>query len=150
MYRSLTPATNDIYAHFDRLQQEMDQWFGGFNFPASIRAVAQGSFPAVNVYTRPDAVDVAVFAPGIDPGQLNVTMDRGVLTISGSRDQTVGGDGPKNAVFAQERFTGQFKRSLTLPEDVDANRAEAKYVDGVLTISVPRNTPPQPQRIAIR
>lgn len=150
MYRSLLPSSTDLFAQFERMHQDMNQMFGGLDFPASIRAVAAGSFPPINVGTTPKAVEIFAFAPGVDPSKLDITIDRGLLTITGERTSEVPGNGQKGSIYAAERFAGKFKRTVSLPDDVDTNQTEAKYADGVLKITLHRAETAQPKRVEIR
>ena len=80
MYRTLFPG--DIFANLDRLQREFQRYSG----PASsIRGFGRGGFPALNVGSTPESVEIYAFAPGLDPATVDVTVDRGVLTLSGER-----------------------------------------------------------------
>ncbi len=140
-----TPAS--WFADFDRLQRELDRSLAGFGLPVSIRAAGGESFPPLNIGSTPQALEVYAFAPGIDPAQLEVTVDRNLLTIAGKRllpqpakDQTS---------YAEERFSGSFRRVISLPEDADASKVEARYSDGVLRVSVARREAVQPRRIAV-
>ncbi len=102
----------------------------------------------MNVGITPKSVEIYAFAPGMDPSAIDVQIERGTLTISGERKA----DLPvENAtVHINERFSGRFRRRVSLPEDVDTNVATAKYNDGLLQISVPRKEAVQPRRIAIQ
>lgn len=143
IYGSLFPR--DLFAELDRLQRDMEQAFGFF---PSIRGLARGGFPAVNVGSTPKSVEIYVFAPGIDPAAIDVQVERGVLTVAGERKA---GEVPEQAtVHIDERYAGRFRRVVTLPEDADTNAIEAKYRDGVLHIRVPRKEAAQPRRIAIQ
>lgn len=82
MYASLLSSPGSLFAEFDRLQRELQQFL---STPSSIRAVARGAFPAVNIGMTPSSVEVYAFAPGIDPSTLDVSVDRGLLTIAGQR-----------------------------------------------------------------
>lgn len=142
MYRSVFPR--DVLAELDRLQREMQQ---AFHISPSIRGIARGGFPAMNVGGTPQAVEIYAFAPGIDPASLDVQIEKGVLTIAGERKlEQPGGEA---TVHIDERFAGRFRRVVTLPDDVDPNAVEAKYVDGVLRISIGRRESAQPRRITI-
>ncbi|TMH10238.1 MAG: Hsp20/alpha crystallin family protein, partial [Betaproteobacteria bacterium] len=66
MVPSLMRYPGDLFADFDELQRQMDRLFGASGLNSSIRAVQRGSFPAVNVGTTPDAIEIYAFAPGID------------------------------------------------------------------------------------
>ena len=80
IYRSLFPR--DVLAELDRLQREMQQ---GFRLSPSIRGIARGGFPAMNVGGTPQSVEIYAFAPGIDPATLDVQIEKGVLTVAGER-----------------------------------------------------------------
>lgn len=142
MYRSLFPR--DALAELDRLQREMQQ---GFHLSPSIRGIARGGFPAMNVGGTPQSVDIYAFAPGIDPTTLDVQIEKGVLTVAGERK--LDEPGKEATVHIDERFAGRFRRVVTLPDDVDATAVEAKYRDGVLRISIARKQAAQPRRITI-
>lgn len=149
MYESLLRFPTDIFSEFDRMQREMDQMFGALGMPTSIRAVTRG-FPAVNIGTSPKSVEIYAFAPGIDPSKLDISVDRGLLTIAGERPSELPEEAEKVSVYADERFSGPFKRVVNLPEDVDPTGIEARYRDGVLRISVPLRESAQPKRIEIK
>jgi HSP20 family protein len=152
MYESLLNFPGTLFSDMERLRREFDQAFESsglpWGMPASIRAVAPGSFPALNVGTTPGSVEVYAFAPGLDPNKLDVTVDRGVLTISGERPAPA--DGEKANVYSRERLFGKFKRALSLPEDVDPDRISAAYRDGLLQVSIARKEAAQPKRIAVQ
>jgi HSP20 family protein len=141
VYRTLFPR--DMFAELDRLQREMQQ---AFEWSPSIRGLTRG-YPAMNVGSTPQSVEIYAFAPGIDPASLDVQIEKGVLTIAGERK--VDAVPEKATVHIDERFAGRFRRVVTLPDDIDANAVEARYRDGVLHISVARKSPAQPRRIAI-
>jgi HSP20 family protein len=144
MYRSLFPR--DVVAELDRLQRDVQQ---AFDLSPTIRGFARGGFPALNIGSTPQAIHVYAFAPGIDPKTLEVQLDRGLLTIAGERKSTLPGDDAAT-VHINERFAGNFRRVLTLPEDADPNAVDAKYVDGVLHITVQRQAAAQPRRITVQ
>lgn len=172
MYASLLSSPGSLFAEFDRLQRELQQVF---STPSSIRAVARGAFPAVNIGMTPSSVEVYAFAPGIDPSTLDVSVDRGLLTIAGQRsaqmegtqsqaapagqtdpsaNQQAGqpgqaGAGKDTNVYVRERFNGSFRRVISLPEDVDTARIDATYRDGLLRISIARQESAQPRRITV-
>lgn len=149
MYESLL-APGSLFAELDRLQREMQQTFGSVGRPGSIRAVASGAFPTINVGSTPSSVEVYAFAPGLDPSKIDVQVDRGVLTIAGERHSSQPQGNGKESVYANERFSGRFKRTVSLPEDVDPERVDAKYRDGVLHVTVARRESSQPKRIEIK
>jgi HSP20 family protein len=148
MYPSLTRNPGDLFASFDALTRTMDQLFGLGTAPSSIRAASRGAFPALNMGTTGNALEIYAFAPGIDPAKLEVSVDKGLLTIAGERPADAQA-GDEASVYARERFSGDFRRVLSLPEDVDPARVEASYRDGVLRIVVPKREESKPRRITV-
>jgi HSP20 family protein len=150
MYESLLNFPGGLFADFDRVRRDMDALLSQGEAPQGIRAVAANSYPSLNIGHTASSVDVFAFAPGIDPARTEVTFDRGLLTVSGERanDQPDDRDGTAN-VYGQERFAGRFRRTVSLPEDIDPDRINASYRDGVLHISIARRESLQPKRIAI-
>ena len=151
MFESMLSFPGSLFGEFDRLRREMDDLFGGFGFPASIRSAAPGAFPAVNVGSTPHSVDIYAFAPGLDPAKVEVTVDQGVLTLSGERAAALpdGGDG-KVRVINSERPSGSFMRAISLPDDIDAEKVQAEYRNGLLHVSVARKESMQPRRITVQ
>ena len=145
MYRTVFPR--DIVAEVERLQREMQQ---AFDLSPSIRGMARGSFPAMNVGSTPRSVEIYAFAPGIDPAGIEVQIEKGVLTIAGERKPVTPAGDDKVTVHIDERFSGRFHRVVTLPDDVDPNAVEASYRDGVLHVSIQRREAAQPRRISIQ
>lgn len=145
IYRSVFPR--DVFAELDRLQREIQQ---AADFSPSIRGVARGGFPAMNVGSTPRSVEIYAFAPGLDPASIDLQLEKGVLTIAGERKVDLPDPDAKVAVHIDERFAGHFRRVVTLSDDVDPNAVEAKYRNGVLHISVQRRQASQPRRISIQ
>jgi HSP20 family protein len=150
MYPSLMRFPGDLFADFEDLRRQMDRLFGARAGNSSIRAVQGGSFPAINVGTTPDAIEIYAFAPGIDASSLEVTVDKGLLTLSGERKAEQPEKNGKAAVYARERASGPFRRVVTLPEDADPDRVDATYRDGVLKIRLEKREASRPRRIEIR
>ena len=135
---------------FDRLRRELDDLFGMAGLPTSIRSAAPGAFPALNIGNTPTSVEVYAFAPGIDPSQVDVTIDRGVMTISGERKSELPESNAKVNVYGDERFAGRFRRAISLPEDIDPSKVDATYRDGVLRVSIARRESALPKRITVQ
>ncbi len=76
----------DLFPELSRLQQRLDEVFqtGG---ATNIRELARGTFPAVNVGSSPDSIEVLAFAPGVDSKTLQITVDKGLLVIAGERSR---------------------------------------------------------------
>lgn len=138
---------SSVFDELWRLQQEVDELFGTWSSPLGIRSVPRGSFPAVNVTLTPERLDVYLFAPGIDPKTLDISMQQNLLTVSGKREVRVEEEAD---YYRQERFSGEFRRVISLPEDVDPERVEAKYVDGIVQVGVRRRESARPRQIEIQ
>ena len=142
MYR--TAFSRDVFAELDRLQRGLQQ---AFELSPSIRGRGRG-YPAINVASTPASLEIFVFAPGLDPATLDVQVDKGVLTLAGSR---AANSAPEKAtVHIAERFEGPFRRVVSLPDDVVPEGIAAHYRDGVLHVTVPRRSAPQARRITVQ
>jgi HSP20 family protein len=150
MYPSLTRFPGDLFAEMEGLQRQVEQLLGWRRAPSSIRAAQRGAFPAINMGVTPEAVEIYAFAPGIDPATLDVSVDKGVLSVAGERRAEAGGAEEKASVYAQERFEGSFRRVVSLPEDADPARVDASYRDGVLKIVIPKREASKPRRIEVK
>ena len=148
LHASSRPAS-DLFGELNRLQSVLDQVFRPLE-RSSIRALAGGTFPVINVGSTPENIEIMAMAPGLDPKALQVTADRGLLVIAGERKRDLPERGEATAVYAQERFTGPFRRVVTLPEDADPARIEATYRDGILRISVAKRESSRPRRIEVQ
>jgi len=145
MYRAMFPA--DLFAELDRLQRQAQRFTGA---TTSLRGFGYNGFPALNVGGTPESVEIYAFAPGIDPKSFDVTIERGVLTLSGERASELPQQNPQTSVHINERYTGRFQRAVSLSDDVDPEKVTANYSDGVLHISLKRRESAQPRRIAVQ
>ena len=150
MYPSLTRFPGDLFAHLEELQRQVEQRLGTRSGPSSIRAAGRGAFPAINVGTTEGALEIYAFAPGVDPASVEVSVDKGLLTISGTRATDLPQENEKVSIYAAERFSGRFKRVVSLPEDADGGKVEAAYREGILRIVVPKRETVRPRRVEIK
>ena len=147
MNASFRPAA-DLFSELNRLQTVLDQVFRPSE-RSSIRSLTGSSFPVINVGTTPDAIEVMALAPGLQPESLQLSVDRGLLVISGERKSQVPEPGDSTSVYAQERFAGNFRRVVSLPEDADPAKVEASYRDGILRVTVAKRESSKPRRIEV-
>ncbi|HEX6634288.1 MAG TPA: Hsp20/alpha crystallin family protein [Usitatibacter sp.] len=150
MFPSLTRFPGDLFPDIEGLQRQVEQLLGVRGWPSSIRAAGRGAFPAINMGVTADAVEVYAFAPGLDPAKIDVSLDKGLLVISGERASELPQESDKVSVYADERFTGAFRRAISLPEDADPARVEANYRDGVLKVVVPKRESAKPRRVEVK
>ena len=148
MFTRFVIPESALFNEVRRLEQELDELIGGgSSWSSSIRSLPPGTFPAINVGSTDDQVTVYAFAPGIDPKSLDIQMQQNLLSISGARNEA-----PESGAtsYRQERYRGEFRRTLTLPEDVDPDKVEAKYREGIVEITVKRRESTKPRQIAVQ
>lgn len=141
-------SSADLFAELNRFQAFMDQAFG-LAERGSIRSPSGAVFPVLNVGSTPDAIEVQALAPGLDPNSLELSVDRGLLVIAGERTSQVPQDQERTSIYAQERFTGRFRRVISLPEDADPAKVDASYRDGILRVTVAKRESSKPRRIEV-
>ena len=150
MFEPIEGFDQGLAGQFRRLEAQLDDLFGGLGaWPGTrnIRSLPPGAFPAINVAATPESVTVFLFAPGLDAKQLDISIQQNLLSISGERAPSPAGEA---TYYRQERFSGSFRRTLSLPEDVDAEQVEAKYADGVVIITVRRRESAKPRQIQVQ
>jgi HSP20 family protein len=138
--------SGDLFSDLDRVQRQMSSLFG--HTPSSIRSTRADAFPRLNVGSTDEAIQIVAFAPGVDAATLDVTVDKGTLTITGERRAEAQTEGSRT--YAKERFTGAFRRVIELPRNADADKVEARYENGLLTITVGKREASKPRAIAIQ
>src|ERR1700747_261756 len=117
------------------------------DFQRLARAFGQATAPALDVVRHEGDVTLKLDVPGIDPEQLEVTVDRGGLSISGKREEERT-ENDKCAV--RERTMGTFTRRLRLPETLNADAVEASYANGVLEVRAPGTGQAKPRKVEVR
>jgi len=149
MYPSMR-VPGDLFADLEQFQERLDELLGGRAASSSIRAVGRaGAFPALNVGTWAEALEIYAFAPGLDPQSIDVSVEKGLLTLKGERSGGPSASDGQTTAYASERFRGSFRRVVTLPEDADSSRVDASYKNGVLKIVIPKRESARPRRVAI-
>ena len=107
--------------------------------------------PAIDVVETQDAYVLYAELPGVDPSQIDVKFEKSVLTVHGTKspafDATRNGE---HRIYAAERVTGTFERSIRLPEFVDGDKITAEFDNGLLTLTVPKARAAQPRRIEVK
>ncbi len=129
------------------LQDEMDRMFRSA-LGSDRTATTAGAFtPFLDVEEDADQFTLHIEIPGVDPDEVEVSLEENVLTVAGERKfyDTKEADGFRRI----ERHFGRFHRAVRLPDRVDADRVEANYRDGMLTITVAKAEEAKPRRIAV-
>ena len=147
MFADLTNFGGSLFDEFRRLEEEMDELYGRWPLPAGIRSVARGTYPPINVGATSEQVVVYLFAAGLDPKSLDISIQQNLLTVAGERKSPPPEDSND---YRRERFDGAFRRLITLPDDVDPDRVEANYRNGVLQIHIKRSEASRPRQIEVK
>jgi HSP20 family protein len=128
------------------IQDEMNQVFGrarqGQGGGGRVWA------PALDISERKDAYVVTVEVPGVNPDDLDITLEDGLLTIQGERQFTQ--ESTEQQFHRVERRYGSFRRSITLPSQVQADAIEASFENGVLEVVVPKAEEAKPKKISVK
>ncbi len=133
-----------------RMQEEMDRWSGGWLPREALETTFAGGVwtPPVNIAETTDNYVIAAELPGLTKDDIKVTYDNGVLAIQGERKQEKEERG--KTWHRIERGYGLFERSFRLPMTVEAEKINAEFKDGVLTLTLPKVEAVKPKQIAIK
>jgi HSP20 family protein len=143
------PATRSLSSTLDRMMTLNRAIDHAFN--SGWTSESRVWMPAIDVIERKDAYVLYAEVPGVDRSQLEITFEQNVLTIRGAKRSAIeSNDEGDLRVFAAERATGGFERSVRLPEFVDGENIAADLTNGVLTVRVPKAQAAQPRRIEIK
>jgi HSP20 family protein len=141
LFEDLRAAQDEMLRATRRQGWRPDQQFTSGTTPAAWA-------PAVDISERKDAYLMAAELPGVKAGDLEITFEDGLLTIQGER--RFAHDSAEEKMHQTERYYGAFRRSITLPSHVEADKIEASVQDGVLQILVPKAPDVQAKRIQVR
>lgn len=140
----------------ESLRREIDRVFDnpGLQQEPSFRTAflpgrAARRYPLIHFAEDQEAVYVEALAPGVDPGTLDVHVLRNTLTIAGEK-RRVAADVKPEAFHRSERATGKFVRNIELPVEVDEQKVQADYKNGILIITLPKTEKARPKQIAVQ
>ena len=142
----------DPFQEIARIQRELDGvmarqpgngWKAAFLPARSARA-----YPLINLFEDAENITVEALAPGIDAENLNLTVVRNTLTIAGEKMAPKGVT--PESFHRSERAAGKFIRTIDIPADVDSTGVSARYVDGLLTIPLPKAESAKPRQIRVK
>ena len=149
MVNTLVPFDTE----FSTLRQAMDRLLDGAVVGAPFRTLwsRTGQAMPLDVYATEDQVVILAAVPGVQPEDLEITAYQNTVTLSGTIADVAEGEEAKDATwYLRELWSGQFRRSLTLPFAVDADRAQASFEQGVVRIVLPKAEQAKPRKIAIQ
>ena len=139
-----------IRTAFDRIlgEERVPAWTFPFSRVSFLPGWASRSYPLMNVGEDAENVYVHALAPGVNPDTLNVSITGDQLVISGQK-MPLPEDVKPEDVHRSERSAGQFVRTLSLSTDVERDRIEANYKDGVLEIVLPKTEQARPRQVQV-
>ena len=135
---------------FDKFQEELNRVGMGRNIEESDNSniVTSHWRPAVDIKEEENRFVIIADLPGVDPKDIEITMEDGVLTIRGERLEESKEE--KEGYKRVERLSGTFYRRFSLPDSADADKIEAKGKNGVLEITLPKHEKLQPRKITVK
>ncbi len=143
-------AKREPFREVSRLRREMDRlWEDFFGAgPRALRPWGEEWVPAVDVAEAADKVTVKAEVPGLDPKEIDISLVGDLLTIKGEKKSER--EEKKENYHLVERSYGSFSRAIRLPAAVDADKIEARYDKGVLTVTCPKKEGVKPKAIEIK
>ena len=144
------PQWTEQSQYRDPVRQLFDKLFEGSLFPGRDRddssVVTSQWAPLVDIREEPDRFVLYADIPGVDPQDIEVQMDRGLLTIKGERRADIGDNGRFSRI---ERLHGTFHRRFALPDSADPEGIQAHGHHGVLQVVIPKRPESKPRRIQV-
>jgi HSP20 family protein len=132
----------------NRLHQSLDQFFNEtLSSPEASSSPSVAWVPRVDVHEEKDRFVVLADVPGVEPKDIDITAENGVLTVRGERRAEK--RETDNGYERVERVSGTFLRRFTLPEGANTESIKARQTNGVLEVTIPKTPAVQPRRIAI-
>ncbi len=137
---------------FVSLRDAMDRLFNENFVPGQTRSLAEGHAPfPLDVYATESEMTVLAAVPGIDPDQIDISIEKGQVTIKGEVPDVAASEEAKGATwYLHELPRGSFQRTLSVPFEVDANAAEATFENGMLRLTLPKAEAERPKQIKVR
>ena len=138
----------DPFMGLRHMQRELGRLFenGGTQF-GSGRIVGGGVYPPVNLFNGEDDILVECEVPGMKKDQIDLSITGETLVIMGTKQPSTEDENVR--YHRSERGSGDFKRTVVLPDKVDAEKISAKLENGILTITLPKSEAAKPRQIAI-
>jgi HSP20 family protein len=133
----------------NRLHQSLDQFFNNeaLSSPEASSSPSVAWVPRVDIHEEKDRFVVLADVPGVEPKDIDITAENGVLTVRGERRAEK--RETENGYERVERVSGAFLRRFTLPEGANTDSIKAKQTNGVLEVTIPKTPAVQPRRISI-
>ena len=141
----------DPFREFERLQEELDRLFEWVSPFRTLRG--EEVYPRINVGETENEVLVYIFAPGIDPAKIDLSLEGNILSISGERsaEEALGVEEVRPERYVRrERFSGRFSRVISLPESVDPSEVTAEYKNGIIVVRIGKKAERRGRKIEVK
>jgi HSP20 family protein len=141
------PAESNPFSELNRMRSEMETLFGRLaeSLPTGF---GPGVFPLINVTEDKECLYVRAELPGIKANEIEISATGNSLSISGERKVAV--ENGEASYHRRERESGVFRRTITLPNDFDSDRVEARYTNGILSVTLPKAEVSKPKQITVK
>ena len=140
--------SRSVMGELERMRRDMDRIWDRFSRGLSSPTLQQEWNPTSDLWEREDSLVAAIEVPGIDPKEIDITVTGDTLIIAGEKKQE--GNEREKSHHLRERSFGKFSRSIRLPVTIDPDRVEARYMNGVLLITLGKIESIKSKRIAIK
>ncbi|RON08350.1 molecular chaperone Hsp20 [Pseudomonas brassicacearum] len=145
------PVTTDLWRPLEKLRQQVDHLFEDFNRGSGLSPFSRGLFdvepfwrrefigrglPAVDIAEKEKSFEITAELPGMDQKNIEIKLSNGSLIIKGEKREDK--EESRKGYHLSERHYGSFERVFNLPKGVDADKIEAKFSNGVLSLSLPK------------
>lgn len=141
------PTFDSPFADFGSVRREMMRLLDAVEGETS-NDVGAGVYPPINITQDHDNFYLHAEIPGIKPDELSVSAVRNRVSLAGARQ--IAREQERASYHRRERAEGSFNRTVTLPLEIDAGRVEAKYIDGILTLTLPKAEAAKPRQITVK
>lgn len=138
----------DPVDEFDRLQREINSLFDFAGMADSQGIFDRSISPALDVIETDDELVITCDLPGMKEKDIELSVSAGALTIKGEKKREEVDE--KTRLYRRETWDGTFQRTVSLPPTADIENADAKFVDGVLTVMIPRKEEAKPKKIELQ
>jgi HSP20 family protein len=137
------------FRELEEMRHEMSRMFGWPGGHGESESLFESLWsPAVDIVQEGDRYLVKADLPGMKKNEIEITLNGDTLTISGEKKME--NETRDDNTYRSERYYGKFSRSLVLPSTADANKIEATYKDGVLSLTIPKSEEARPKQIKIQ
>ncbi len=138
----------DPWAEFKSLQNEINDLFNNDRYPASTGLFDRSVSPSVDIIEGDHEFRILCELPGLEQGDIDVSIASNVLTVKGNKKEDRTLDGGK--YYRRESWSGSFQRTLPLPATIDAEKITAELKEGILQLVLPKRDEAKTKQISVK